>query len=457
MYHTLFELQEKEKNEKNKPKTNDKFAQKMSSDKSPEDNYYGKGNKAYDHYNKKKSEDNNEKFEKTKNKIKLVVYKNGFILNNGPFRDRTIPENNKFMEEVEKGNIPEEIISKGITDLGILLVNRKTETYYPPIPIPITQITQITQINPINPITINPINQFNQLNQYNQEQAVFNYPYQYQYPYQFQNPYNIINDSYGYTVMARPRSKTQVWNMPPQTPMGTRNVRNNIFMTNTQNRNDFVRIDKYTSSIPKKDINKLNNDNTYNKNNNDINNNKTNTNNQKNNETNNNNINTNNKKTFETFHNLKQMEYLKEEEERKRKEKEKQKNKMINKKDEKNEKEEKEKEKEEKKFTAFGGQGKAIGNVNLEGLNVIKDIKNSYDVFKPICSISVRLFNGEIIKCDFNYSQTLRDIYYYIRKISGSNNFTLLDGFPPKPLRDYDRTIGELRLENTILTQRINN
>ena len=72
------------------------------------------------------------------------------------------------MEEVEKGNIPQEIIQQGITDLGILLINRKTEIYYPPIPItPITQITQITQINPINPITVNPINQFNQLNQFN--------------------------------------------------------------------------------------------------------------------------------------------------------------------------------------------------------------------------------------------------------------------------------------------------
>ena len=448
MFHTLFDLQEKEKNEKNRPKTNDKFVSKMRKDKSPEDNYYGKGNKAYDHYNKKKTEDNNDKFEKTKNKIKLVVYRNGFILNNGPFRDVSIPQNRKFLEDVEKGNIPDEIIENGITDLGILLVNRKAETYYPPIPIPITQITQITQINPINPITVNPINQFNQFNQYNQDQAIFNNPYQYQYPYQYQNPYNIIEDPYGYAPVTRPLSGAQAWNVPPQTPIGTRNVRNNIFMTNTQNRNDFIRIDRNTSSVPKKDVFK----NNSNKKTNNI------------NENNNDNFNKNknknySQKTFETFHNFKQKEYLKEEEERKRIEKEKQTNILLNKLKELKEKEEKEKlekEKEEKKFKAFGGKGKAIGNVNVEGLNVVKDIKNSYDVFKPICSISVRLFNGEVIKCDFNYSQTLRDIYYYIRKISGSNNFTLLDGFPPKPLRDYDRTIGELRLENTILTQRIN-
>jgi len=125
MLHTLSELNEKEKNSKNKQASNNASSFKKSF---PEDNPYGKGNKAY---NQKGFEDNNAKFDKTKNKIKLVVYKNGFILNSGAFRDRSIPENNKFMQEVERGNIPHEIVEKGITDLGILLINRKNEIYYP--------------------------------------------------------------------------------------------------------------------------------------------------------------------------------------------------------------------------------------------------------------------------------------------------------------------------------------
>ena len=438
MFYTLFDLQEKEKKEKEKQKNNDKNASNFKKDKTPEDNYYGKGNKAYEYYNKKKAEDNNEKFEKTKNKIKLVVYQNGFILNDGPFRDRSIPENNKFMEEVEKGNIPEEITDKGITDLGILLINRKTEIYYPPIPItPITQITQITQINPINPITVNPINNFNQINQFNQNKGIdllnYQYPYQQQYPQQYpqqlqqqypqqlpqQYPYQFQN-AFGQVIVPRARSNTQVWQLPPQTPIGSRNIRNNIFIPMTDNRNEMVRINRNTSSVPKKDKDK-----------------------------------NNSKKTFQTFHNFKQMEYLKEEEEKKKKQKEKAKKGNINKKNIEKEKEEKEKEKEQK-FTAFGGEGKHIGNVNVEGLNVNKGITNDVDIYKPVCSISIRLFNGEIVKCDFNYTQTLREIYYYVRRISGSNNFTLLDGFPPKPLNDYDKTIGELKLENTTLTQRIN-
>lgn len=438
MFHTLFELQEKENKEKNKPKPTKKY--NIEKSKSPEDNYYGKGNKAYDHYNKKKIEEKDAKFEKTKNKIKLEVYQNGFIVNNGQFRDRSIPENNKFMEEVEKGNIPEEIIDKGITDLGILLVNRKTEIYYPPISkVPITHITQITQINPINPITVNPFNQYNQYNQYNQinqfnqNPDIFNpyqyqqFPIQYQYPYQFQNPYDIINNPFGYTVETRPRSRTQISNIPPQTPIGTRNARKEIFIPATENRNEIIRKDRLTSSVPKK----------ANKNN------------------------SKKKSNFQTFHNFQQMEHEKEEEEKKKKQKEKEiqreKIKNVNKPEEKkNEEKDNEKDKNEKKFIAFGGVGKTIGNVHTEGLNVNKEIKNYVDKFKPICPIDIRLFNGEILKCNFNYTQTLRDIYYHVINISGSNNFTLLEGFPPRPLIDYDKTIGQLKLGNTILTQRLN-
>ena len=96
MFHTLSELQEKEKKEKEKKKNN------IKKNKGPEDNYYGKGNKAYDHYNKKTSEEINEQFEKTKNKVRLVVYQNGFILNNGKFRDSSIPENKNLWRKLRK-------------------------------------------------------------------------------------------------------------------------------------------------------------------------------------------------------------------------------------------------------------------------------------------------------------------------------------------------------------------
>ena len=50
-------------------------------------------------------------------------------MNNGPFRDTFIAKNREFLEQVERGIIPHELVKKGISDLGILLVNRKNETY----------------------------------------------------------------------------------------------------------------------------------------------------------------------------------------------------------------------------------------------------------------------------------------------------------------------------------------
>ena len=528
MFHTLSELKEKEKNKgKQAPKNS---LSSMPKERSPEDNYYGKGNKAYDYYNKKPSESLNTKFAKTKTKITLIVFQNGFIINNGPFRDRAIPENQKFMEQVEKGNIPHELMDKGINDLGILLINRKNEIYHQPIG-PITHITQITQINPINPITINPnMNSYNQYtnydnifnnytynyilntqSKYNEQyeqllnQVLYNnnnssnisnnnntnnqYQYQYQYnnnsnnqysndnnqyqysnsnnQYQYSNSNNqyhfnsndIINSSkynnnnqyqyntsqfniddilntnnsinnsinnnninnsikYNYNTynanennFSKNQHNYSQYNLI-QTPIGIRSVRKeirvptdrNVIPPNTENRN-YIRKERHTSSVPKKETPK---------------------------------------NKFETFHNFKRNELIKEEEEKKRKNKNKEK---VVKEPEK---------KEEKKFKAFGGVGQVIGAVNIEGLNVQPDLKNSININKPTCIINIRLFDGEIARGEFNYTQTLRDIYFYVRKISGSNNFTLLDGFPPKALRDYDKTIGQLRLENPTLTQRLN-
>ena len=413
MFHTLSELKEKEKNN-GKPIPN-KSITSMPKERTPKDNYYGKGNKAYDYYNKKPSENVNTNFEKTKNKITLIVFKNGFIIDNGPFRDGSIPENQKFMEQVEKGYIPHELTDKGINDLGILLINRKSEVYYQQMG-PVTHITQITQINPINPITINP--NVNSYNQYTNYDNIFN-NYTYNYILNTASKYNEQYEQLLNQVLYNSNNNSlnnynqYVYNPVIQTPMGNRSIRREIFVPkdnvdipNTETR-DYKRTEKHTSSVPKKEP----------------------------------------KNRFETFHNFKRQELIKEEEEKKRKNK-------INMNKEK--KEMKEEKKEEKKFTAFGGTGQAIGNINTEGLNVQTDLKNSINIFKPVCTINIRLFNGEIAKGEFNYTQTLRDVYFYVRKISGSNNFTLLDGFPPKPLRDYDRTIGQLKLENTTLTQRLN-
>ena len=85
-----------------------------------------------------------------------------------------------------------------------------------------------------------------------------------------------------------------------------------------------------------------------------------------------------------------------------------------------------------------------------------KSANTSADIYSPICHINIRLFNGEVVKAPFNYWQTLGDVYVYVKNLSGSDNFDLLDGFPPKPLTNYGGSISQLGLQNSVLTQRIN-
>ena len=239
MFHTLDDYRDKnrdEKAEKDKRKTTDSYTGGKSSGiavENPEDDWI----------NKMKKYDDKEKFEKTKNKLKLSLYKNGFILDGGEFRNKSDPANKKFMEDVERGYIPDELVKKGITDLGIEMDDHRDENYEPP--------------------------------------------------------------------------------------------------------------------------------------------------------------------------------------------------------------------KEEKKFQAFTGLGKSISSVNTQGLHIDKNVSSNVDRSKPTCKVNIRLFNGEVVNEDFNFNQTLRDVFNFVKRKSGSNNFSLLDGFPPRPLTDYNKTIKELNLQGSLSTQRI--
>ena len=239
MFHTLDDYKDKnrdEKKEKDNRKTTDSYTGGKSSGiavENPEDDWL-KNMKKYD---------NKEKFDKTKNKLKLSLYKNGFILEGGEFRNKNEPQNKKFMDEIEKGYIPNELVKKGITDLGIEMDDHRDENYEPP--------------------------------------------------------------------------------------------------------------------------------------------------------------------------------------------------------------------KEEKKFHAFTGQGQSLSSVNTQGLHVDKYATSNVDRSRPTCKVNIRLFNGEVVSEDFNLNQTLRDVFNFVQRKSGSNNFSLLDGFPPRPLTDYNKTIQELHLEGSLLTQRI--
>ena len=241
MFHTLDEYRNKareEKADKNKKRTTDSYTGGKSSGIAVEN--------PDDWINKMKNFEDKEKFEKTKVKLKLELYKNGFILDDGEFRDKSEPHNKKFMEDLEKGYIPKELAKRGYTDLGIEMDDRRGENYIPPT------------------------------------------------------------------------------------------------------------------------------------------------------------------------------------------------------------------EEDEGKFHAFKGLGISISEVNTQGLHIDKNATSDFDKTKPTCKVNIRLFNGEVDSEDFNLCQTLQDVINFVKIKSGSSNFSLLDGFPPRPLTDYDKTIQELNLEGSLLTQKIN-
>ena len=82
--------------------------------------------------------------------------------------------------------------------------------------------------------------------------------------------------------------------------------------------------------------------------------------------------------------------------------------------------------------------------------------ENIVDLNKPSCYISIRLFNGDVVKKKFNCDKKLRDIYSFVKKIKNNKiiDFILLDGFPPKPLLDFDKSIKDLGIENSMLVQK---
>ena len=112
MYHTLDELRNRDKTHSlTKPAT----AHNNEDDDAYIKHLKGKSTK--------------EEYDKSKHKLRLKVYKNGFIINNEPFRSIDDTLNKKFLSEIEKGYIPQEYRDKGFKDLSVALENYKNEEY----------------------------------------------------------------------------------------------------------------------------------------------------------------------------------------------------------------------------------------------------------------------------------------------------------------------------------------
>jgi len=70
----------------------------------------------------------------------ITLYKNGFKLGNGEFRDKKEPQNAKFIKELQKGYVPPELEREARREWGdresirVQLVDKTTEDFVPPKP-----------------------------------------------------------------------------------------------------------------------------------------------------------------------------------------------------------------------------------------------------------------------------------------------------------------------------------
>jgi UBX domain-containing protein 1 len=83
---------------------------------------------------KERGETKEEKKDEVRTEIRIKLYQNGFVVDDGPFRPYDTPENKEFMKELNEGYVPKEIQKTTKGKVGIGLEDRRDEVYRPPTP-----------------------------------------------------------------------------------------------------------------------------------------------------------------------------------------------------------------------------------------------------------------------------------------------------------------------------------
>jgi len=103
---------------------------------------------------------------------------------------------------------------------------------------------------------------------------------------------------------------------------------------------------------------------------------------------------------------------------------------------------------------SLGGSSSASSAANFSGASPA-EIK--VDNTKPTTIIQIVLSNRQRIKQLFNLDHTVLDLYRHILFVSKlATPFSLVAGFPPKPLNDPHMTIKDAGLAGSSVEQRLN-
>lgn len=110
-------------------------------------------------------------------------------------------------------------------------------------------------------------------------------------------------------------------------------------------------------------------------------------------------------------------------------------------------------------YVAYSGAGTGLGGTAGTGGAVNKDSaegKPAFDASKPSTKLQIRFHNGERAALDVNLHHTIADIHTFVMCAAPiDGEYTLLTGFPPKPLADPGMTIEAAGLKNAAITQKI--
>jgi UBX domain-containing protein 1 len=72
---------------------------------------------------------------KSRTDVKITLYKNGFIIDDEPFRGLDRPENVEFLKELKGGHVPKELADKFKKSIDVGLIDRSEENYEKPKPL----------------------------------------------------------------------------------------------------------------------------------------------------------------------------------------------------------------------------------------------------------------------------------------------------------------------------------
>lgn len=117
------------------------------------------------------------------------------------------------------------------------------------------------------------------------------------------------------------------------------------------------------------------------------------------------------------------------------------------------------KEPEKPKHVAFQGAGQRLGGTSAASTSAVPPTSDlsgwsGPDLDKPCTSIQLRLTDGTRLVAKFNNSQQVSDIRRFLASARPdlTSSYTMLTGFPLKPIADESQTFEDAGLLNAVIT-----